>query len=260
MGVAGPQRQPLDRNVVLTAMNLDAEQQRLMEISAWYSNREWGFYTRLVHMGFRTLSPHFVDGSCLEVGCADGEMTRFLADRFDDLTVVDGAPAYVEAGTRIAPGIVGHVSMIEDWESPRQYHNIIFAHVLEHVAEPVETLRHVAALLTKAGRLHVIVPNALSLHRLAGVKMGMLAQPTDLNEDDVSVGHRRVYTPAHLRADLAAAGLVTDVFGGIFLKPLANSQLEGSWSDELIEAYFALGTDFPEQCGELFAVCRPAGG
>ena len=241
-------------------MTLDAERRKLEEISSWYSNRAWGFYTKLVHMGFRTLSLYFVEGSCLEIGCADGEMTRFLAERFEDLTVVDGAAAYVEAATKIAAHIQGHVSLIEDWEAPRCYDNVIFAHVLEHVAEPVATLRRLGALLQPGGLLHLIVPNALSLHRLAGVKMGMLSRPTDLNEADVSVGHRRVYESATLRADLAAAGLEVHAFGGIFLKPLANAQIDEAWNDELIEAYYQLGLEFPDYCGELFAVCRPHAG
>jgi trans-aconitate methyltransferase len=241
-------------------MTLDAERRKLEEISSWYSNREWGFYTKLVYMGFRTLNPYFIDGSCLEIGCADGEMTRFLAKRFEDLTVVDGAAAYVEAATQIAPHIEGHVSLIEDWDAPRRYDNVVFAHVLEHVAEPVPTLRRLGALLQPGGRLHLIVPNALSLHRLAGVKMGMISQPTALNDADISVGHRRVYEPTTLKADLAAAGLEIDAFGGIFLKPLANAQIDEMWNDDLIEAYYQLGLDFPDYCGELFAVCRHRAG
>jgi 2-polyprenyl-3-methyl-5-hydroxy-6-metoxy-1,4-benzoquinol methylase len=254
--LASRQLAALDRDVVLVSMSSQDERRRLEDISAWYSNRDWGFYTKLVHMGFRTLAPYFSDGSCLEIGCADGEMTRFLVERFSDLTVVDAAPAYIAAVTKLAPAIEGHVSLIEEWKAPRQYDNIVFAHVLEHVLDPVETLRMLRRLLTSTGRLHVVVPNALSFHRLAGVKMGLLNLPTDLNEADLSVGHRRVYEPSSLRADVAAAGLAIEAFGGIFLKPLANAQIEEAWSDDLIEAYFQLGQDFPELCGELFVVCR----
>jgi 2-polyprenyl-3-methyl-5-hydroxy-6-metoxy-1,4-benzoquinol methylase len=236
-------------------MNSQEERQRLEGISSWYSNRDWGFYTRLVHMGYRTLSPYLGDGNCLEIGCADGEMTRFLAERFADLTVVDAAPNYVEAVQALIPGVEAHVSLIEDWDAPRRYDNIVFAHVLEHVTDPVKTLQRLRGFLSPGGKLHVIVPNALSLHRVAGVKMGMLDSPTDLNEADISVGHRRVYHASTLRTDIVAAGLTIEAQGGIFLKPLSNAQIEASWSDELIEAYFEMGKDFPDICGELFVVC-----
>ncbi len=236
-------------------MNSQEERQRLEGISSWYSNRDWGFYTKLVHMGYRTLAPYLGDGNCLEIGCADGEMTRFLAERFSDLTVVDAAPNYVQAVKDLVPNVEAHVSLIEEWVAPRKYDNIVFAHVLEHVEDPIKTLRHLRAFLSQTGRLHVIVPNALSLHRVAGVKMGMLASPTDLNEADISVGHRRVYDSATLRTDIVAAGLTIQALGGIFLKPLSNAQIEEGWSDDLIEAYFEMGKDHPDICGELFVVC-----
>lgn len=237
--------------------DLESERLRLAEISGWYSNRDWGFYTKLVHMGFRSLQPYFVTGSMLEVGCADGEMTRFLLDVFADLSVLDAAPGYVHAATALDPRIHGHVAMIQEWQPSRRYDNVLFAHVLEHVTAPVEILGKLAGLLTEAGRIFIIVPNALSLHRLAGVAMGMLERPTDLNEADISVGHRRVYTTDTLREDIRRAGLDIVAWGGIFLKPLANKQIEEQWSDELIEAYFQLGKNRPDLCSELFAVCRP---
>jgi len=247
-------------------MSSQEERQRLEEISSWYSNRDWGFYTKLVHMGYRTLAPYLRAGNCLEIGCADGEMTRFLAERFSDLTVVDAAPSYVQAVKALIPDVEAHMSLIEDWEAPRRYDNIVFAHVLEHVADPIKTLLRLRGFLSRTGKLHVIVPNARSLHRIAGVKMGMLASPTDLNEADISVGHRRVYDASTLRTDIGAAGLTIEALGGIFLKPLSNGQIEASWSDELIEAYFEMGKDFPDICGELFVVCcadsttRPSSG
>jgi trans-aconitate methyltransferase len=245
----------MDHHGVLMSSDPQAERQRLVEIASWYTNRDWGFYTKLVHMGFRSLEPHFADGSCLEVGPADGEMTRFLAERFDDLTVVDAAERYVLAATAIRPGIEGHVSLIEDWRPSRRYDNIVFAHVLEHVAEPLAILEKLSSLLSDRGRLCIIVPNALSLHRLVGVKMGMLTEPTDLNDADISVGHRRVYTSEGLRADIGASGLSVEAWGGIFIKPLANAQIQDQWSDALIEGYFLLGRDLPELCSELYAVC-----
>ena len=253
--MAAGQPASMDDDGLLMSTDRETERRRLAEISSWYSNRDWGFYTKLVHMGFRSIAPHFTSGSCLEVGCADGEMTRFLAERFEDLTVVDAAPGYVEAATAIRSGIEGHVSLIEDWRAPRCYDNIVFAHVLEHVAEPVTTLEKLRGLLSESGRLHIIVPNANSLHRLVGVKMDMLARVTDLNEADVAVGHRRVYTRDTLHADIAEGGLRVHACGGVFLKPLANAQIQEQWSDQLVEGYFQLGRELPELSSELYAVC-----
>jgi hypothetical protein len=85
--------------------------------------------------------------------------------------------------------------------------------------------------------------------------MGMLSAPTDLNEDDVRIGHRRVYSPEHLTADVAAAGLRLIERGGIFLKPLSNRQIEESWTEQMIEGFYELGKDFPDLATEILVVC-----
>ena len=72
-----------------------------------------------------------------------------------------------------------------------------------------------------------MVPNAGSLHRRVGQKMGVLGALTDLNETDHKQGHRRVYTVATLLADIAGAGLAVETQGTFMLKPLSNAQMDG---------------------------------
>jgi 2-polyprenyl-3-methyl-5-hydroxy-6-metoxy-1,4-benzoquinol methylase len=149
-----------------------------------------------------------------------------------------------------------HLSLFEQFTPTQKYDNIVMAHILEHVEDPVQILQLAASWLLPGGRILVIVPNAQSLHRLAGVKMGMLDAPTDLNEDDIRIGHRRVYTPETLEADVSAAGLRLIKRDGIFLKPLSNKQIEDAWSQDLIEAYYELGKDFPDLATEILLVCE----
>ncbi|HWN68041.1 MAG TPA: hypothetical protein VNM90_10415, partial [Haliangium sp.] len=68
-------------------------------------------------------------------------------------------------------------------------------------------------------------PNAESVHRRIGQRMGLLARLTDLNEADLRIGHRRVYTADLLRAHLLAAGLRVRLLTGLTFKPLSNAQL-----------------------------------
>ena len=46
--------------------------------------------------------------------------------------------------------------------------------------------------------------------------------------------------------------------GGVFMKPLSNGQIEEHWTDEMIEAFFELGQEFPENAAEIFAVAELA--
>jgi 2-polyprenyl-3-methyl-5-hydroxy-6-metoxy-1,4-benzoquinol methylase len=242
----------VDENVLLTMK----QQQKLDQISQWYSNRNWGFYTKLVYFDYLTLKPFLNNGSMLEVGSADGEMTKFLLPHFDKYTVVEGAKKYVDAVKKIDPKIKAVCSMIEDFETDERFDHIMFAHVLEHVVDPVKVLIKLKSLLTTKGQLYIIVPNANSLHRQAGVAMGLIDRPTSLNEADISVDHKRVYTPGLLAEHCQQAGLTITQEGGIFLKPLSNSQIQEQWTDSQIEAYYQLGKNYPEIASEIFAVCH----
>ncbi len=231
------------------------EIKKLENISKWYSGRNWGFYTKLVYFGFLTLKPYFKKGNVLEVGCADGAMTQYLTQIFNDITVVDPSKKYVRLVLKTYPFIKGYVSLFEDFKPPEKYKNIILAHILEHVKNPVLFLKKAKQCLQDNGVILVIVPNANSLHRQAGVLMGLLKKVTDLNESDIEIGHRRVYTIKTLMRDIKKAGLKIKKWGGIFLKPLSNKQIEESWSDYLINAYYELGKKYPEIAAELYVVC-----
>jgi 2-polyprenyl-3-methyl-5-hydroxy-6-metoxy-1,4-benzoquinol methylase len=231
------------------------EQERLRGVAQWYSNRT-GFYSQLVVFGFRSLQAHFVPGSVLEMGSADGHMTELIQTQFEDVSIVDGSDDYVEAIRARMPSVRAYHSLFEQFSPPQTYDNIVMAHILEHVEDPVGILKRAASWLSPGGRIFIIVPNALSLHRLAGVKMGLLPAPTALNEDDVRIGHRRVYTPDELAGDVAASGLRITARDGIFLKPLSNRQIEEDWDQPLIDAYYELGKDFPELSTEILFVCE----
>ncbi len=234
---------------------MSTEQERLRSVAQWYTNRT-GLNSQLAVFGFRSLMPHFVPGNVLEMGSADGHMTEQLITHFENTSIIDGSADYVLAIRDRMPSVKAHHSLFEDFSPPESYTNIVMAHILEHVEEPVGILKRAATWLAPEGRIHVIVPNALSLHRLAGVKMGLLPEPTSLNEDDVRIGHRRVYTPEALEADVAASGLRQVYKEGYFLKPLSNRQIEESWSQELIDAYYELGREFPANAAEIVLVCE----
>ena len=65
-------------------------------------------------------------------------------------------------------------------------------YILEHVEKPVALLSRAATWLAPGGRLLVDVPNGLSLHRMVGVKMGLLKEPCELNQRDLDLGHRHL--------------------------------------------------------------------
>lgn len=239
---------------------MDRETQRLEQVADWFSAYE-GFNGRLVRYSFEALRPHFTGSSCLELGSADGQMTEMLLDVFERVTSVDGSPTYVEqVRERFADrdGLEVEESLFEDYSTSERYDTIVATHILEHVEDPVDVVRRARDWVAPDGRLVIAVPNALSIHRLAAVEMGLLGDPHELNERDERLGHRRVYDPDALRADLESAGWTVETSGGVFLKVLTNAQIEEWFTPEMEQGFYRLGERFPEHAAEIFAVCSPA--
>ncbi len=234
---------------------MQPEQRRLTQCADWYLHEQLDFDHRLIEYRFRVLRPWLPGGSGLELGPAEGHMTALLQPEFLHLTVVDGAADLLARIPDDAALTKVH-SLFEDYRPQEGFDAIVMEHILEHVAEPGELLARVRGWLNPGGRLFVGVPNAHSLHRLAAVKMGLLREPCELNTRDRRLGHRRVYTPDGFRRQLEDAGLRIRHFGGVFLKPLSNQQIQTQWDEAMMEGFYQLGKDLPEYAAELQAVCE----
>lgn len=231
------------------------EDSRVETLSDWYLKEQLDFDKRLIRFRYQTLKPHMQGPDGLELGPAEGEMTQFLVDDFQRLTIVDGAAdLLMQIPERI--GLVKVHSLFENFLPQQQFNTIVLEHILEHVADPVDLLSRVRGWLAPGGRVLLGVPNGNSIHRLAAVKMGLLNHCCDLNSRDIALGHRRVYTQKTLVEDIERAGLVLREIGGVFFKPLSNQQIQDNWSEEMIQGFYELGKDFPENAAELYAVCE----
>ena len=71
-------------------------------------------------------------------------------------------------------------------------------------------------------------------------------------------GHRRVYNPETFRRDFLLAGLKIEVFGGYWLKPVSNGQIERDWTEEMLSAFMTLGERYPDIAGEIYVVAGAA--
>jgi 2-polyprenyl-3-methyl-5-hydroxy-6-metoxy-1,4-benzoquinol methylase len=145
-------------------------------------------------------------------------------------------------------------ALAEDFHSATRFDTVVLSHVLEHVDDPEGLLRTAATHLGPGGRVIGVVPNAGSLHRRIGVRMGALTDIHDLTESDLAIGHRRVYDVETFRSAFESAGLTVEHLEGHFCKPLANSQLD-ALPDATQSALVDVGADLPpELCSEILIV------
>jgi trans-aconitate methyltransferase len=231
------------------------EQTRVQQISDWYLREQLDFDKRLIGFRYQSLKPHLQGPEGLELGPAEGEMTQFLLQDFARLTSVEGSGDLL-ANIPDAPNLLKVHALFEDFEPDRQFNTIVMEHILEHVEEPVALLQRAKQWLAPGGKILAGVPNGNSIHRLVAVKMSLLKHPCELNARDIALGHRRVYVPETFRQDLEASGLRIAKMGGVFFKPVSNKQIQENWNQEMIQGFYELGKDFPEQAAELYAVCE----
>jgi len=236
-------------------LDVDEEVDRLGRVAEDYdlsdSRREFDY--RLKRFEAQAIRSWLSGERVLEMGCATGELAALLIGHCARYEVVEGAQKYLEAIRRRLPEVTTHLALWEEFEPDGGYTDILLNCGLEHVLDPVGVLTRAAGWLSPRGRLHVMVPNADSLHRYVGVSMGILESRTSLSDADRRIGHRRVYDLDTLVADVRAAGLTVQHWQGIFLKLLSNQQML-DWPDELVAAMHDVGRRWPVNCAELYVV------
>lgn len=233
---------------------MDAEEKSRLEHIANNSLYDQGANAATIHYEFEVFRRFVLPGSILEMGPAEGLMTGHLVDLGQEVVCVDGSEFFSQRLKEKYPSIVVITCLFEDFETDCKFDNIVLGHVLEHVDNPVQILEVAKKFLAPNGILFAAVPNARSLHRQAGVIMGLLQAEDELNDLDRHHGHRRVFNPESFRQAFYQSGYNIDYFGGYWLKPVSNSQIEANWTAEMLEAFMKLGERYPDIAGEIYVV------
>jgi len=208
-----------------------------------------------IKYSFKIAERYMVGDTILELGPAEGVMTELLATTGKRLTLVEGSSLFCDSLRQRFPDANTINALFEEFQSNELFDNIDLGHVLEHVENAVDILARANQWLKPGtGRLFAAVPNSRSLHRQAAVIMGILREEDNLNEMDLHHGHRRVFNPETFRNAFARAGLKIEIFGGYWMKPVSNAQMEASWTPEMVEAFMVLGERYPDIAGELYVV------
>ena len=218
---------------------------------SWYAK---GVSSKMVEYSFEVFARHIKGGSVLEMGPAEGVMTPFLLKVCDSLTLLEGAQHFCDTLRLRHPQAKVVHSLFEDYAPTDRYDYVVLGHVLEHVEAPELIVAKAASWLKPGGRMIAAVPNSKSAHRQAAVLMGLLAREDSLNETDIHHGHRRVFNPESFKEVFTKAGMRILNYGGYWLKPVSNAQIEQSWTPEMLHAFMLLGERYPDIAAEIYVV------
>jgi 2-polyprenyl-3-methyl-5-hydroxy-6-metoxy-1,4-benzoquinol methylase len=229
------------------------------------AERKYAYAFDYIHREYmwRAFEPFLPAGRALEMGCYEGEFTGVLANRYADLTVIEGASELIARARAKVPAPVRFVhSAFEDWRpAPGDRFDAIFLmHTLEHLDDPVRVLRDVNGWLTDSGRLFLVVPNANAPSRQIAVRMGLISHNAAVTDGERAHGHRATYSFDTLERVTLDAGLRVLHRAGILFKPLANFQIDraleaGIIDRAFLEGCYQLGMVYPDLCASIFLLC-----
>lgn len=162
----------------------------------------------------------------LELGIGHGAALEALAGAFREVLVVEGSGELVRRYTGRFPNVRLVEALFETWESDRRWTSIGMGFVLEHVDDPGLVLRRFRPRLAPGGSLFVGVPNARSLHRLLGQRLGLLPDLNALSPADLAFGHKRFWTYHQWVELFESCGYRVARAEGLYLKPVTTKQLD----------------------------------
>ncbi len=145
----------------------------------------------------------------LDVGAADGLLSRQLTARGWRVTAIEGDPALAQAGARHCERMIA-VNLdreIPVCEGP--FDIIVYGDILEHLVDPLRVLVELDRNLAPSGFVVISVPNIAHLW----IRLLLLVGRFDYFDRGIlDHSHLRFFTERSLRAMLADAGLSIERF------------------------------------------------
>lgn len=213
----------------------------------------------LLQFDFETLSKYLIGEKVIELGCGRGILTEKLVKVCRELIIVEGSEInikYVKEKLKKYSNIKFYHSLWENFKySNKDISDVVFFSGLEHIDKDttLRVLNKIKNWTTPYGRLHIVVPNAYSLHRRIAYYMGIIKDVHEFSERDKLLGHKRVYDRETLFDELRSCGYKILHWEGIFLKPFPNSMMI-NLNEKIIRGLYEVGKELPDYCAHIY-VC-----
>jgi 2-polyprenyl-3-methyl-5-hydroxy-6-metoxy-1,4-benzoquinol methylase len=198
----------------------------------------------------------------IELGCSRGFLTQKLAGICETVIVAEGSEtniSHAKDKTKDHSNVQFYHSLWQDFEySGSDVSDVVFFQGLEYLDKEIgfRVLNKIRGWLEPNGRLHVVVPNALSLHRKIAYSMGIIKDVHELSERDKMFGQKKeVYDKETLLSELTECGYRISHLEGIFLKPLPNVMMM-NLNEKIIRGFYEISKELPDYCAHIFATCE----
>jgi len=140
----------------------------------------------------------------LDVGAADGLLSRKLMDHGWRVTAIEGDPVLAQGGARHCERMITANLDREIPEGEGPFDVIVYGDVLEHLVDPLRVLVELDRSLAPTGFVIISVPNIAHLWIRLLLLFGRFEY---LDRGILDHSHLRFFTERSLRAMLANAGL-----------------------------------------------------
>lgn len=124
-----------------------------------------GIHSTIIH----NMKDHLKGKSVLDIGCGAGRLALMCAKFANRVDAFDFEAKAIDIARKIAKSVVAEMGNMEnvqfyigdiDEVEPRdQYSIITFSEVIEHVQDPISTLKRIHGLLVEEGQLVISCPN-----------------------------------------------------------------------------------------------------
>ena len=204
----------------------------------------------------RTYSP----GKILEIGCGTESVASHYVD-FTDFTVVEPIKEFFDiAREKLGEKVHCINNKFEDCIEElrtKDFDFIIISSLIHELDRPQDILQGVCNLAGAETIVHINTPNAKSIHRLLGVKMGIIRHTGELSDLARSFQRRHEYELPDIERLANESGFKILDKGSYFLKPLSHEQMQtllesGKISKEFLDAIYDISRILPENGSEIF--------
>lgn len=177
--------------------------------------------------------------SVLEVGCGVDSLVHYMQD-YENFTVVEPSKEFLKKNkdklnnNKNIKFIEGTLEQVESKLKQDKFDFIIVSSLIHEIEDLENFLQTLARIANPETTIHVNVPNSKSLHRLLGLKMGLISDLREKSERNHMFSVKRNFDLDELKNLFLGNAFNVKSSGSYFLKPFSHNQMYSMLKNQII--------------------------